>query len=182
MLLFVGRCIYMMQKKIVLWEFTPTKDEFVSGKNSKLCGFSKKLYIQTIFKNIPKAFYDIQWVSWMSEIYVMIVLLDTICCLPNSSWGQECECYRLIVAVPLLPLRQVWQEAEGLLSRDADIHLHLKTQHVVFLQCVQPDLKYNTSKNTRWFFQCKPRSLQFLAVVKTDMLIDTEMGGKWVVL
>lgn len=30
---------------------------------------------------------------------------------------------------------------EGLLGRDADIHLHFETQHVVFLQRVQPDLR-----------------------------------------
>lgn len=61
--------------------------------------------------------------------------------------------------VPLLPPPQVRQEVEGLLGRDADIHFHLETQHVVFLQCVQSDLKkQSTSKNTRRFFL---RSLQF---------------------
>lgn len=42
--------------------------------------------------------------------------------------------------VPFFSPPQVRQQVERLLSWDADIHLHLHTKHVVFLQCVQPDL------------------------------------------
>ena len=54
---------------------------------------------------------------------------------------QKCICYWLIVPVPLLSPPQVWQEVERLLRRYTDVHLHFETQHVVFLQRVQPDLR-----------------------------------------
>lgn len=52
--------------------------------------------------------------------------------------------------VPLLSPPQVWQQLKGLLCCYTDMHLHLETQHVVFLQCVQPDLRMeHTHKHTR---------------------------------
>lgn len=49
--------------------------------------------------------------------------------------------HSLIMLVPLLSPPQVWEQLKGSLRCYPDVHLHLETQHVVFLQRVQPDLR-----------------------------------------
>lgn len=49
----------------------------------------------------------------------------------------------LIVPVPLLPPPEICQQLEGLSGCYVDMHLHLKTQHLVLLQSVQTDLEHH---------------------------------------
>lgn len=76
--------------------------------------------------------------------------------------------------VPLLSPPQVWQQLKGLLCCYADMHLHLETQHVVFLQCVQPDLrKVHTHKHKCGLKGCIPLLLYRSCCQKVPFLNRT---------